>query len=98
MYYYVDNHGENVRFARRKVPSPVHLTWNDSYSYVVAFKVCFMSPERTRSISVLQAFRNEAANLAQYRTNQDLAEAEATRLKEVVHVCLCCNFSHVLSG
>ena len=47
MWYYVDSHGEDVRFARRKVPSPVHLTWNDLYSYVMAFKVSFMSPERT---------------------------------------------------
>ena len=36
MYYYVDNHGKNVWFARRKVPSPVDLTWNDPYLYVVA--------------------------------------------------------------
>ena len=96
MWYYVDTHGKDVRFARRNVPSPVHLTWNDPYSYVVAFKVCSMSPERTRSISVLQAFRDEWRDLAKYRTDRDLAQAEATRLKEVVHVCLCCNFSHIL--
>ena len=68
------------------------LTWNDSYSYISSFTFF----KGTYLLFVLQAWRNEAVDLAEYPLKPDVARVKARRLKQVFQLLFVFLYIHTL--
>ena len=85
-WYYNDSHPEKGQVAWRKLL----LTWNDSYSYISSFTFL----KCTFLLFVLQTWRNEAVDLAEYPLKPDVARVKARRLKQVFQLLFVFPFIH----